>query len=99
MEHDASRSLFNGSDRETKKAWVTTEPKLAEILEDPIIQALMSSDDVDSRQLVRSLCEASSRLLPHARAQHSRDFDMGGDATSSGDPTIGASLAGGVEKD
>jgi hypothetical protein len=67
MDHDASRSFLNKSDEETGTSWETPEPKLAQMLEDPIVQALMAADGIDPRLLMISLCETSSRYRLHTR--------------------------------
>jgi hypothetical protein len=98
MDHDASRSFLNKCEGETGTNWETPEPKLAEILEEPIVQALMAADSVDLRVLMISLCETSSRYQLHKRNRQSRDFKNGSGPTDSKDPIVDASEAGDVER-
>jgi hypothetical protein len=98
MEHEASGSFSNECHGEAGRSWETTEPRLAEILGDPIIQALMASDGVDPQQLMRSLCEAPSRSPLPAPDGQSRDFEKEREAASSRGLIVGSSPAGDPEK-
>jgi hypothetical protein len=99
MDHDTSRTTFiSKCDGNIGTSRATTEPKLAEMLEDPIVQSLMAADGVDPRLLMVSLCQMSSRFLRHTRNRQSQDFENGSGASDSSDPLVGASPAGDVEK-
>jgi hypothetical protein len=47
------------------------EPRLAEMLADPIVEAIMTADGVDPRQLLVSLRETASKVVPLTRGRES----------------------------
>ena len=44
------------------------EPRLAEILADPIVEAIMAADGVDPQQLLVSLCKTASKVVQLTQA-------------------------------
>jgi len=47
------------------------EPRLVEMLADPIVEAIMTADGVDPRQLLVSLRETASKVVPLTRGRES----------------------------
>ena len=45
------------------------EPRLAEMLADPIVEAIMTADGVDPRQLLVGLRETASKVVPLTRGR------------------------------
>ena len=55
--------------------WCSGEPRLAEILADPIVQALMAADGVDPRQLLASLHKTAAKVAQPTRERESGGFE------------------------
>ena len=47
------------------------EPRLAEMLADPIVEAIMTADGVDPRQLLVSLRKTASKVVPLTQRRES----------------------------
>jgi hypothetical protein len=49
------------------------EPRLAEILADPIVEAIMAADRVDLQQLLVSLRKTASKVVQLTQGRESRE--------------------------
>ena len=55
--------------------WRGSEPRLAEILADPIVQAIMAADGVDPQRLLASLRKMAARVVQQMHERESGIFE------------------------
>jgi hypothetical protein len=76
--------------------WRDREPRLGEILADPIVQAIMAADGVDPQRLLASLRKTAAEVAQQMHERESGVFERREGATDSmrrgpdASPTIGA---------
>ena len=76
--------------------WRDREPRLGEILADPIVQAIMAADGVDPQQLLASLRKTAAKVVQQTHERESGVFERREGATDSvtpgpdASPTVGA---------
>ena len=63
--------------------WRGREPRLAEILADPIVQAVMAADGVDPQQLLSILRKTAAKVMQQMRERESEGFERRKNTTGS----------------
>lgn len=63
--------------------WRGREPRLAEILADPIVQAIMAADGVDPQQLLATLRKTAAIVVRQPRERESEGFERRKNTTRS----------------
>jgi hypothetical protein len=61
--------------------WRDRELRLAEILTDPIVQAIMAADGVDPQRLLASLRKTAAKVVQRMHERESGVFERGEDTT------------------